>query len=220
VYEVFDHHQGFETFWQSKVSVTSRIEPIGAAATLIWERVLELGAQNNISQGSAKAVAYAIASNTVGLTLPLTTSRDRRAMADAAARAGLRDGWMNSYFRGVDIRIQNDLWGYLKRDTKLVRLWNHLTVPVGQLELSSASETVEALALSNNWSKSDHGIIIITSRNEGKTYVYSVFDEVHFRIGQHFSCVREGTLTVVKGIVLRKMILPLVEDISVTTKKF
>lgn len=37
VVEIYDHHFGFEEYWKKRLGDRSKIQPIGAAATLIWE---------------------------------------------------------------------------------------------------------------------------------------------------------------------------------------
>lgn len=43
VIEVYDHHPGFESYWKEKIVADAHIEPIGAAATLIWEEFKKRG---------------------------------------------------------------------------------------------------------------------------------------------------------------------------------
>ena len=50
VIEIYDHHYGFEKYWQDRLGEKAKIEPIGSCATLIWEefvkRKLKLEAGN------------------------------------------------------------------------------------------------------------------------------------------------------------------------------
>lgn len=89
VTEIFDHHFGFETYWKDKLGEKAKIEPIGAAATLIWEEYKKRGFENSISHESATLLAYAIISNTVHFLFDMTSERDKIALKELRCKSNL-----------------------------------------------------------------------------------------------------------------------------------
>jgi nanoRNase/pAp phosphatase (c-di-AMP/oligoRNAs hydrolase) len=69
VIEIYDHHFGYEAYWQDLLGHDAHIEPIGAAATLIWEQWKKRAPIEQISTNTAKLLAYAIVSNTSNFQL-------------------------------------------------------------------------------------------------------------------------------------------------------
>src|SRR3989344_5793327 len=82
VIEVFDHHEGFADYWRGKIGKKSRIEMIGACATLIWEEYKKAGLDKDISKVSANLLYTAIASNTLNFNADITNVRDRHAFIE------------------------------------------------------------------------------------------------------------------------------------------
>ncbi|MFZ1654803.1 MAG: DHH family phosphoesterase [Candidatus Moraniibacteriota bacterium] len=134
--EVYDHHPGFETYWQEKLGEHSHIEPIGACATLVWEEYEKRGKADDISQLSARLLAVAILSNTLNFGAVITDERDRRAFATLWKRGGLPDNWIADYFAEQEEAVTGDVVQTIIDDTKVFRI---PTVPfpftIGQLEL-------------------------------------------------------------------------------------
>jgi inorganic pyrophosphatase/manganese-dependent inorganic pyrophosphatase len=116
---VFDHHFGFEEYWNSRLGERARIEPIGAAATLIWEAFRIRGFAKGISRESAILLAHAIVSNTVNFLVGLSGDRDRAALAELVNIAGLKENWIARYFHSVQKRIEQNPEEAIRNDTKI-----------------------------------------------------------------------------------------------------
>lgn len=136
VTDVFDHHSGFETYWQEKIGERSRIEMIGAAATFIWEEIDRAGLAERISIGSARLLAAAIASNTLNFQIAITTDRDHAAYRAASLRGRFDKSARDEYFTAREQGMLADFETALRNDTK------HESIPqiegqitIGQLEL-------------------------------------------------------------------------------------
>ena len=53
IIEIYDHHPGYESFWKDRIGDNSKIEKIGAAATLIWEEFKKRGKSSQLRKRSA-----------------------------------------------------------------------------------------------------------------------------------------------------------------------
>lgn len=120
VTEIYDHHFGFETYWHSRLGEWAKIEPIGAAATLIWEEFKARGFSTAISRESAVLLAHAIISNTVNFLFGLSSERDKVALAELVKIAGLKEGWISEYFYTQQKYIEQNPKEAILNDTKFL----------------------------------------------------------------------------------------------------
>src|SRR3989339_1111560 len=67
VVEIFDHRYGFQDYWLERLGDKSRIDLVGACATLIWEEYKKAGLAKNIDTVSANLLSTAIVSNTLNM---------------------------------------------------------------------------------------------------------------------------------------------------------
>ena len=74
VIKVYDHHTGFESYWQEKIGDGAKISFIGAAATLIYEEWQKAGLTHKMRPHTAKLLLAAILDNTLNLTSTNTTA--------------------------------------------------------------------------------------------------------------------------------------------------
>ena len=74
VVAVYDHHVGFESYWESRIGENARIEFIGAAATLIYREWKKAGLQDQMTLSTARLLIAAILDNTLNLTSSNTTT--------------------------------------------------------------------------------------------------------------------------------------------------
>ncbi len=132
---IFDHHHGFEEYWQDRLGERAVIEMIGAAATLIWEEWGRRELKSDILPATARLLAFAIASNTGNFGISITSSRDRDAFAELSVIAVEREGWTEALFREVDRQALADIHTTLRLDTKIAEYPNMGAVSAGQLEL-------------------------------------------------------------------------------------
>ena len=140
IVEVYDHHPGFETYWQEKIGEHSHIELIGACATLSWEEFEKRGRTNEISTLSARLLAIAILSNTLNFGAVITHERDRRAFEILWKRGGLASTWIAEYFVEQETTIMGNVTQVIIDDTKIFTLSNvAFPFTIGQLELWDGS---------------------------------------------------------------------------------
>lgn len=120
VTDVIDHHPGFEDFWKKRIGDKSKIDFIGAAATLVYEEWVGAGKTEAMSLVSAELLAAAILDNTLNFGAAVTTDRDRKAFKSLADYAFLDDKWVAKYFTDCQSAILDDLSLSLKNDTKFL----------------------------------------------------------------------------------------------------
>ncbi len=118
IFEVYDHHYGWETYWQEHLGNRAHIERVGAAATLIWEEWKKRALVSSISPASANLLLLAILQNTLNFTSTETTARDTAAFEELKTYSSLPDDWQNRYFAECAEDIHTHVSEVLKHDTK------------------------------------------------------------------------------------------------------
>jgi nanoRNase/pAp phosphatase (c-di-AMP/oligoRNAs hydrolase) len=121
VTEVYDHHAGFEAYWQERIGDGAHIEFIGAAATLIYREWKASGLQDQMSPASARLLIAAILDNTLNLTSSNTTDEDRAVFAALCRHADVDADWRAAYFTEVQSAVEADLKNALMGDLKTLR---------------------------------------------------------------------------------------------------
>lgn len=143
IVEIYDHHFGFEEYWKNKIGVNSKIEPVGACATLIWEEYCKRGNKKNISSLSANLLALAIVSNTLNFKATITKERDRQALASLENFITLERNWIANYFNEQTKDILSNIKTAINGDKKIQKIPNlSITVVIGQLELWEAGQFI------------------------------------------------------------------------------
>ncbi len=178
VTEVYDHHPGYEQYWREKIGGHSHIEPIGAAATLIWEEWRKRGQSEKISHKSAQLLAVAILSNTLNFGAIITNDRDRVAYAELQAIAPLTNEWIARYFTEQEETVVKDVRQSIISDTKIfVPPTFPFTLTIGQLELWDGSAFLkthtEAIESALKSFGEEHWIMSIPSLSEKKNHFYT-----------------------------------------------
>jgi inorganic pyrophosphatase/exopolyphosphatase len=145
VVEVIDHHPGYEEFWANKLGDKAQIEPIGAACTLIFERWVESGYLNKMSQTTARLLVCGILDNTLNLGAIITDQRDRVAYHELLKIANLPDNWPEQYFGECQEAIEADIKEAIKNDHKADYQYKGLAglVGVGQLAVWDAKSLIK-----------------------------------------------------------------------------
>lgn len=121
VVAIFDHHVGFEHYWESRIGETARIEFLGAAATLIYREWKNAKLQDKMSHSTARLLIAAILDNTLNLTSSNTTAEDVDTFRALCAHAGVDEIWCAAYFSEVQAGVEADLRNALQNDTKTLR---------------------------------------------------------------------------------------------------
>ena len=192
---VYDHHVGFESYWEARIGGNARIEFIGAAATLIFREWKKAGLQAQMSPATARLLAAAILDNTLDLTSGNTTDEDRETFRALCAQAGIGEDWRGRYFSEVQQTVEADLKNALLGDLKNLRDNPVLPPLVAQLCVWDAGSVLCRLEELRGWfSALPKGwmVNIIELKNRRNYFVCDdtvyqkkiegVFD-VHFRDG-------------------------------------
>ncbi|ANF87288.1 inorganic pyrophosphatase [Pseudomonas antarctica] len=143
VREVIDHHPGFEIHWSQKLGAGADIRPIGAAATLVFQRWEKSGLMPQISRHSAALLATAILDNTLNFTGKMTTALDIWAYEVLAQRAGLSADWPVRYFSECQAAIEADLLNALAADMKQMSAARNLPWLIAQMTVWDAQALVQ-----------------------------------------------------------------------------
>ena len=148
---VYDHHVGFEGYWQERIGTNAHIEFIGAAATLIYREWKKDQMQERMSPATARLLAAAILDNTLNLTSANTTDEDRDAYRELCVLAELEENWRAEYFSEVQRTVERDLKNALLGDLKTVR--GNLVLPpyVAQLCVWDADSILARLEEIRSW---------------------------------------------------------------------
>jgi nanoRNase/pAp phosphatase (c-di-AMP/oligoRNAs hydrolase) len=151
VVEVYDHHVGFESYWQEKLGDGAHIEFIGAAATLIYREWKKARFEKKMQPATAHLLIAAILDNTLNLTSTNTTEEDIEVFNDLCAYAGVGDEFRASYFSEVQKNVEADLKNALFGDIKTVRDNSILPAKVAQLCVWNAESVLERLPEIRGW---------------------------------------------------------------------
>lgn len=117
---VYDHHVGFEEYWESRIGDAAKIEFVGAAATLIYREWKQACLQDKMSHSTALLLIAAILDNTLNLTSSNTTDEDREAFFSLCRHADADDTFRALYFSKVQENVEADLENALRSDMKQI----------------------------------------------------------------------------------------------------
>ena len=151
VSEVYDHHVGFEDYWQRHIGEGAHIEFIGAAATLIYRQWKKAGLEKQMAHSTARLLIAAILDNTLNLTSSNTTREDIDAFNELCTHANVDEGWCAGYFSEVQKNVEADLKNALFNDLKNVRDNPVLPPLVAQLCIWDAGSIWEKLSQIRQW---------------------------------------------------------------------
>ena len=145
VIAVYDHHVGFESYWQERIGDSAHIEFIGAAATLIYREWKNAGLEEKIRPDTARLLIAAILDNTLNLTSSNTTAEDREVFEALCKLAAVDEKWCAAYFSEVQTSVEADLKNALFNDLKLLRDHEILPERIAQLCVWDADRLWNAL---------------------------------------------------------------------------
>ena len=212
IVEVYDHHPGFEAYWQERIGKHSHIEPIGACATLIWEEYEKRGKAGEISTLSARLLAVAILSNTLNFGAIITHERDRRAFDALWQRSELPDTWIPEYFAEQEAAVTGNVVQTIIDDTKVFNIENvPFPFTIGQLELWDGSGFLRrehmAVKAALGTFGHPHWIMSIPSLSERRNHFYTKNAEVKEVFERGLGIRFEGDYAISDRLWLRKEIL-------------
>ena len=151
VVEVYDHHVGFEEYWQERIGEKSHIEFIGAAATLIFREWKKAGLLEKMSSTVAKLLLAAILDNTLYLTSSNTTEEDIEVFHALCEREHIGEEWCVQYFSEVQENVEQDLRNALFGDLKMIRDNAYLPPRMAQICVWDSYKLLKRLEEIKTW---------------------------------------------------------------------
>ena len=151
VVAVYDHHVGFEEYWQSRIGDGTHIEFIGAAATLIYREWEKVGLEDQMTSATARLLLAAILDNTLNLTSSNTTQEDVEVFHKLCQKENVGEEWCASYFSEVQASVEADLKNALFGDIKTVRGNDVLPSRVAQIGVWEAESVLKRLPEIRTW---------------------------------------------------------------------
>lgn len=211
---LYDHHFGFEKYWQEKLGNKAKIEAVGACATLIWEEVV--GKKITPSILIANLLFTAIFANTLNFKASITHQRDKNASDLIKKFTQLPDSWIEIYYSELTKNILANPYQAIIKDTKLVDLAGY-KITIGQLELWSGQEFIKRyqkeiiLALQSfgnaTW------FLTLPSISEGKNYLYTQSTKAKKLLDQLLRVNFIGDLATTDKLYLRKELLKKLQEL-------
>ena len=211
---VYDHHTGFEAFWENRIGQNACIEFLGAAATLIFREWKLTGLVGEMTRPTALLLIAAILDNTLNLSSANTTQEDREAFESLCEKAGVGADWCAAYFSEVQDSVEADLENALLKDQK--RIAGHSILPprVAQLCVWDAERILKKLDAVRNILNSDPDEWMLNLIDISRRRSYFVCDDPRCQreMERIFDVCFEGSVANCKRSYLRKEILKIVQD--------
>ena len=208
VVEVIDHHPGCEEYWKNILHEKSRIEFIGAVATIVFEKYEKDGLVSSLTKDMATLLIAGILDNTLNLKSKITTQRDIAAYNKLSKIANLPDDFAEKYFLECQKSIEQDLEKAIENDIKR-RESDIVPSVLGQLVLWSKDfildnkdilyKTLDRLG--------DTWMFNLISINDGKSYIIANNEKYKRNFEKLFNKQFEGDMMELDEFWLRKEIL-------------
>ena len=148
---VYDHHAGFESYWQARIGENAKIEFIGAAATLIYREWEKAQLQDKMSRPTALLLIAAVLDNTLNLTSANTTPEDIAVFRALCEKESIDEVWCATYFSEVQENVEKDLKNALFHDLKMLPGNPVLPGAVAQLCLWNTERVLKRLPEIRKW---------------------------------------------------------------------
>ena len=203
---VYDHHVGFESYWESRIGENAKIEFIGAAATLIYREWKRTGLQAQMTLPTARLLIAAILDNTLNLTSSNTTAEDVEVFRALCQHADVGEEWCAAYFSEVQTGVEADLRNALLNDTKTVRNNPVLPSKVAQLCVWDADSILRRIPEIRGWFEGAWMLNIIDMQNRCSWFVCDD-DTYQEKIGRLFGVLFENGVARTPVSYLRKEII-------------
>lgn len=205
---VFDHHWGYEAYWQSRIGDGAKIEFVGSCATLLWEAFVKEDLQNQIGDTVSLLLYTAILSNTLNLNAQITSERDRKALQHLAKSKP--DGWEEQYFNEVSAEILLNPDKAMKHDTKNVTIHDR-QYSIIQIELWNSQQFVkeqyETILTRLQSAPTPYAFFTSPSLSEGINYLVCHNDEMRSVLKTCIDADFEGNNGTTTKLWLRKEII-------------
>lgn len=212
VIEIYDHHYGFEKFWQH-LGEKAKIEPVGACATLIWEEFKKR--HQPLSPLAANLLYTAIISNTLNFQASVTTERDKQAFEELKQFIDLPKNWVAQYYQDQEVSVYTNPEQAVASDTKIQNI-KGFKCAVGQIELWNSGDFIkehqnEIESTLKNF-ETEHWFFTSPSISEGRNYIFTKSETIKNLIRSVMGIDFFGThVGVTQKLWLRKEILKMIQ---------
>lgn len=204
IVKIYDHHFGFEKYWQGKLGKNAKIEPVGACATLIWEEIKAKAITP--SEMVANLLYITIISHTLNLKASVTTARDIKAAEEIKPLTSLAPNSIKKYYQEVEAGIYQDPVKAILSDTKGIS-----DIVIGQIELWDSRKFIKKYLKEIEQAMGSFGrpdwFFTSPSISEGKNYLYTKDEEIKDKLAKLIGATFKGNLGATKKLWLRKEIL-------------
>ena len=216
IVEIIDHHTGFEEYWKEILKEKSRIEFIGAVATIIVEDYEKENLLDNMSKDIALLLMSAILDNTLNFKAKVTDQRDINAYKKLSRIVGNIGNFEEKYFLECQKSIEANLEKSIENDTKNEKTCDILPDTFSQLTLWNKDfilnnkENVYKILdkMSPEW------MLNIISLEEGKSYIIANNELVKRNIEKLFEKTFKTDIMELDSVWLRKEIIKKARDIN------
>lgn len=180
VVEVFDHHFGFQEYWNERLGNRARIDKVGACATLIWEAFQSHGFADQISTVNANLLYTAILANTLDFRSSMTHERDLKAFNEIKPHTSLQSDWKTQYYLEVQEGILSNIRSSIYQDMKTIQ-YQEKPLLFGQLELWNANNATARIieAIHSSEGIGPNILLNIVGIEEGKSYLWTNLPILH-----------------------------------------
>lgn len=210
VYEIFDHHFGYEDKWEEKLGDRAVIEPVGAAVTLVFELFEKDDLLGKLKPEVANLIYTAIISNSLNLNAQITKERDKKAIKLLRSFTDLPKDWIVKYYTEIEkYRLKNPIEA-IENDTKFQRIKGK-SYAIGQAELwdgkpfifNYKTEIMNSLKRTGH----DYSFLTVASISEGKNYIVTTDKEMQESLEKNIDAEFDGDLGQTDKLWLRKEII-------------
>lgn len=213
IIEVIDHHVGYEEYWKNKLQDKSKIEFVGAVATLIVELYEKEGFLYEITKELAILLISAILDNTLNLKAKVTSKRDITAY-EKLERIIQDRKYPEKYFLECQSQINKDLKLAIENDTKteyvsliLPPIFSQLTIWDKEIVLRNKDVLYTILnKMGNKW------MLNLICLKDGKSYLIAQDLEVQKKLKKLFHKKFKTDIMELDNVWLRKEIMKIAQE--------
>jgi inorganic pyrophosphatase/exopolyphosphatase len=219
ILELFDHHFGYEEYWQKKLGEKAKIEKVGACATLIWEEYKKRIRPLEISTASANLLYTAIVSNTLNFKASVTNKRDIDAFEEIAPFTKLFTNWIEKYFEDQEAAVAKNPVEEIRNDTHIESFPDSdETLIIGQVELWDSrkffkNHKKDIKVAMESFAK-PYWFLTSPSISEGKNYIYCENQTVQKMLAEKLEIKFVNDAATTKKLLLRKEIKKVIYNLS------
>lgn len=209
IIEVIDHHLGYEEYWENRLGEKSKIEFIGAVATIIVELYEKENLLNKMPKDIAELLMSAILDNTLNFKAKVTNKRDIIAYEKLEKIVNCKGNYAEKYFLECQKEIEKDFVKAIENDTKIEKINDILPTVFGQLVVWDKkyildNEKVLYNTLSNIGE--DWMFNLICLKDE-KSYIISNDLEIQKKLEKLLNATFKGDIMELQEVWLRKEII-------------